>query len=155
MSEASFRLVCAVETDDSAEVTEAWSLSSWLVDASDDSSLESLSWADVSCSCAAFKSSESAVVATVAKTCPALTVWPAFTSTAVTAPETAKLRFAWLAGSIVPELVTVDWIVPVVTGTVMVVMESPPAGDEPEVSQRLSPMAAPIRTTAAPTRGQR
>ncbi len=94
VSEASFRLVCAVETEDSAEVTEAWSLSIWLVEAPDASSLESRSWAEVSCAWAAFTSSESAVVSTVARTWPAVTVCPAFTSTAVTVPETAKLRLA-------------------------------------------------------------
>ncbi len=70
-------------------------------------------------------SSVSAVVSTVASTCPAVTVWPAFTLTAVTVPETAKLRLAWLAGSMVPELATVCWMVPVVTGTVTVVIDSP------------------------------
>ena len=60
-----------------------------------------------------------------------MTVWPAFTSTAVTVPDTAKLRVAWLAGSIVPELATVCWIVPVVTGTVTVVTESPKGAAEP------------------------
>ena len=59
-------------------------------------------------------------------------------------PETAKLRFAWLAGSIVPELATVCWMVPVVTGTVTVVTERPAAVDEPDVSQRGSATAAAI-----------
>ena len=39
-------------------------------------------------------SSESAVVSTVANTWPAVTVWPALTFTAVTVPDTAKLRLA-------------------------------------------------------------
>ena len=57
------RLVCAVESDDSAEVTEAWSESIWLVDAPDASSLASRSSADVSCAWAALTSSDRAVVA--------------------------------------------------------------------------------------------
>ncbi len=156
VSEASFRLVCAVESEDSAEVTDAWSESIVLWDGLvAASSLERRSSAEVSCACAALTSSESAVVSTVASTCPAVTLCPALTSTAVTVPETAKLRFAWLAGSSVPELVTVCWIVPVVTGTVTVVTERPPGVDEPDVSQRGSATAAATRTTTAATMGQR
>ena len=68
VSEASFRFVWAVESDDSADVTEAWSVSSVLCDAPAAWSLESRSWAEVSCACAALTSSESAVVSTVAST---------------------------------------------------------------------------------------
>ena len=81
----------------------------------------------LSCACAALSCWVSAVVSIVARTCPAVTVCPAFTVTPLTTPDTAKLRLAWLAGSMVPELVTVCWIVPVVTGTVTVVIERPPA----------------------------
>ena len=70
-------------------------------------------------------------------------------------PDTAKLRLAWLAGSIVPELVAVCWIVPVVTGTVVVVTESPVGVDEPDVSHTVRPTAAPTRTTTTATMGQR
>ena len=107
VSEASLRFVWALESDDSAEVTEASSVSIVLVEALAASSVERRSSAEVSCAWAALTSSERAVVPTVASTWPAVTVWPAFTSTAVTVPETPKLRFAWLAGSIVPELATV------------------------------------------------
>ena len=55
VSEASSRLVCAVESDDSAEVTEAWSESIWLVEAPEASSLARRSWAESSCACAAFE----------------------------------------------------------------------------------------------------
>ena len=79
-----------------------------------------------------------------------MTVWPAFTLTAVTVPDTAKFRLAWLAGSSVPELATVCWMVPVVTGTVTVVMERPAGVEELEVSQRVSPTAAAMTTTATP-----
>ena len=92
VSDASFRFVSAVETEDSAEVTEAWSESSVLWDALAAWSLARRSWADVSWACAALNCSESAVVSTVANTSPAVTVWPAFTFTAVTVPETAKFE---------------------------------------------------------------
>ena len=95
------------------------------------------------------------MVSTVASTWPAVTVWPALTFTPVTVPETAKFRAAWLAGSSVPELATVCWMVPVVALTVTVVTESPVAGVELEVSQSVSPTAPPIRTTTNPTMGQR
>src|SRR5256885_11099792 len=39
---------------------------------------------------------------TVASTCPAATFCPTLTATEVTSPDAAKLRFAWLAGWIVP-----------------------------------------------------
>ena len=107
VNDASLRLVCAVDNDDSADVTDASSESIELVDAPDASSLESRSSAAVSCAWAAVTSSDSALVSTVANTCPAVTVWPALTLTAVTVPETAKFRLAWLAGSSVPELATV------------------------------------------------
>ena len=84
-----------------------------------------------------------------------MTVWPAFTQTALTVPDTAKLKLAWLAGSRVPELATVCWMVPVVTGTVTVVTESPTGVEELEVSQRVSPTAAAMTMTAAPTIGHR
>ena len=89
---------------------------------------------------------------TVARTCPAVTAWPACTSTAVTVPETPKSRSAWVAGSSVPEVATVCLIVPVVTLTVSDEMTRPVAGDPP-VNARVSPVARPaIRMTAAPIR---
>ncbi len=88
---------------------------------------------------------------TVARTSPAVTVWPAFTQTEETVPETAKSRLDWVAGSRVPELATVCWMVPVVTGTVTVVTDSPAGVAELDVSHRGSPTPAPIRTTATPT----
>ena len=94
VSDASLRFVCAVESDDSADVTDDSSESIWLVDALESSSLASLSCADVNCAWAAFRSSFSAVVSTVARTCPAVTVCPALTLTPVTTPDTAKLRLA-------------------------------------------------------------
>ena len=104
---------------------------------------------------AAFTSCVSAVVSTVASTCPAVTVWPALTFTPVTVPETAKFRLALLAGSSVPELATVCWMVPVVAFTVAVVTVSPVVVDEPDVSQSVRPTAPAIRTTANPMMGQR
>ena len=77
------------------------------------------------------------------------------TLTPVTVPETAKFRAAWLAGSRVPELVTVCWMVPVVALTVVVVIVRPVAGVVPDVSQNVSPTAPAIRTTTTPTMGQR
>ncbi len=155
VKEASARFVCAVEREDSADVTEASSESSDDAAAPDASSLARRSSAAVTWAWAALTSSAKAVVDTVASACPAVTVWPALTFTAVTVPDTAKLRSAWLAGSIVPELATVCWIVPVVTGTVTVVTESPVAVDESDVSQRVRPTAPPIRTTTTATMGQR
>ena len=105
--------------------------------------------ADDSWAWAASTSSERAVVSTVASTWPAVTVWPALTLTAVTVPDTAKLRLAWLAGSIVPELATVCWIVPVLTDTVCVVTTRPVGVDEPDVSQYARPPAPASTTTAA------
>src|ERR1700722_1304374 len=64
-------------------------------------------------------------------------------------PDTAKLRLAWLAGSRVAELATVCWMVPVVTGTVTVVIVSPLAVGESDVSQSGSAIAAAMMTTAA------
>ena len=46
VSDASFRLVCAVVTEDCAEVTDASSESICEFDALEPSSLDSLSWAD-------------------------------------------------------------------------------------------------------------
>ena len=57
------------------------------------------------------------------------------TSTAVTLPETANFRLAWLDGSIVPEVDTVCWMVPVVTATTDVETTKPVGVDDPEVSQ--------------------
>jgi hypothetical protein len=55
----------------------------------------------------------------------------------------------------VPELLTVDCIVPVVTDTVTVVTERPVGVEEPDVSQRGSAIAAATTTTATATMGQR
>ena len=76
--EASLRLVCAVDSEDSADVTDA-SSESTAGAAPDASSLESRSSAAVSWAWAAVTSSDRAVVSTVASTCPAVTVWPALT----------------------------------------------------------------------------
>ena len=99
------------------------------------SSLANRALAAATCAWAALTSSVSAVVSTVASTWPAVTACPALTLTAVTFPETAKSRLAWLAGSIVPELATVDWIVPVVTGTVVVLITKPVGVEELDVNQ--------------------
>ncbi len=155
VSEASLRLVWAVESEDSAEVIDASSVSIWLAAAPAASSLASRSSAAVNWACAALTSSERAVVPTLARICPAVTVCPAFTQTASTVPGTAKFKLAWLAGSRVPELATVCWMVPVVTGTVTVVTESPTGVEELEVSQRVSPTAAAMTMTAIPTIGHR
>ena len=135
VSAASLSAVWALESDDSAEVTAAWSESIVVVAALEASSAARRASAEDSWACAALTSSESAVVFTVASTSPAVTVWPALTLTAVTVPDTPKLRLAWLAGSIVPELATVCWIVPVLTETVCVVTTRPVGVDEPDVSQ--------------------
>ena len=156
VSEASLRLVCAVDREDSADVTDASSESIGLVDALGRLVARQpvLGGGELGLG-RSRRPPWRAVVSTVASTCPAVTVWPAFTSTAVTVPETAKLRLAWLAGSRVPELATVCWMVPVVAVTVTVVTVSPVAVDDPDVNQRVSPTAAAIRTTTAPTMGQR
>src|SRR3984957_9285079 len=155
VKDAPFRLVCAVDKEDSADVPDASSESIELVEAPDASSLPRRSSAAVSCAWAAVTSSDRAVVSTVASTCPAVTVCPALTFTPVTVPETAKFRLAWLAGWSVPELATVCWMVPVVALTVAVVTVNPVAGVELEVSQSVRPTAPPIRTTTRPTMGQR
>src|ERR1700722_4756304 len=74
VKDPSLRLVCAVDKDDSADVTDASSESIELVDAPDASSLERRSSAEVSWAWAAVTSSERAEVSTVASTCPAATV---------------------------------------------------------------------------------
>ena len=94
VSEASFSAVWAFDSDDSAEVTAAWSESSWVVLALEAWSAASRASAEASWAWAALTSSESAVVSTVASTWPAVTVWPALTFTAVTVPDTPKLRLA-------------------------------------------------------------
>ncbi len=152
VNEASARLVWAVLNDDSAEVTEASSESICVVEPPAASSAESRACAAARFAWAASTSEVRAVVPTVARTCPAVTAWPACTSTPVTVPDTPKLRSAWVAGSSVPEVATVCLIVPVVTLTVSDVMTRPVAGDPP-VKARVSPVARPaIRTTAAPIR---
>ncbi len=83
----------------------------------------------------------------VARACPAVTVCPAATSTAVTRPDWPKLRLACAAGSMVPEEETVWVIVPVETvWTVVVVVMS---GEAPEllVADQI-PTPAPATTTA-------
>ena len=98
-----------LESEDSAEVTDAWSESIWVcagargLVARRGGLGRIASWA-----CAAVD------VLRRGRSCrpwpapgPAVTVWPALTFTAVTVPDTAKFRLAWLAGSIVPELATV------------------------------------------------
>ena len=155
VNDASLRFVCAVDNEDSADVTDASSESMVLVAAPDDSSLSSRSSAAVSCAWAAVTWSERAVVSTVASTWPAVTVWPALTFTPVTVPETAKFRAAWLAGSSVPELATVCWMLVVVAVAVTVVTVSPVDGVELEVSQSVRPTAPAIRTTTTATMGQR
>ena len=67
VNDASFRFVCAVERDDSADVTDDWSESIWLVDAPFASSLAKRSLAAVNCAWAAFTCSVKAVVSMVAK----------------------------------------------------------------------------------------
>jgi len=54
----------------------------------------------------------------VASTVPLVTCWPALTLTAVTLPDTGKLRFSVSAGSRVPDADTVWRMVPAVTVTV-------------------------------------
>ena len=57
-----------------------------------------------------------------ASVCPAVTVSPTLTSTAVTLPLWANVRLAWLAGSIVPVAETVSLTVSVVAATSWVVV---------------------------------
>src|SRR5581483_7484449 len=92
--DASARLVCAVEREDSADVTAASSESICVAAAPESRSLVSRSSAEATCALAASRSAWSAVVSMVARTCPGVTVWPALTSTAVTVPDTAKSRLA-------------------------------------------------------------
>ncbi len=92
VSEASVRFVCAVVSEDSAEVTAASSESMVVVDEPEAWSLERRSSAAASCAWAAARSACSAVGSTVARTCPAVTVCPALTLTPVTVPDTAKVE---------------------------------------------------------------
>src|SRR4051812_19267088 len=62
-----------------------------------------------------------------ARVCPAVTVSPILTSTAVTLPVWANLRFAWVAGWIVPVADTVSLTVSVEAATSWVVVASAPA----------------------------
>ena len=55
----------------------------------------SVAWADTTVALRSATSRDASV-------CPAVTVWPTDTSTALTVPDTLKLRFAWLTGVIVP-----------------------------------------------------
>ena len=55
----------------------------------------------------------------VAKTVPAFTTWPTAALTEVTVPATAKLTFAWVAGSTVPVVAIVSLTSPVVTAIVL------------------------------------
>ena len=86
---------------------------------------------------------------TVARVWPAVTVWPVTTSTAVTLPDTPKLRSAVLVGSIVPEADTVCFIVPVVTLTTWVVTSSGEDAELPVPSH--SPRIVPTTTTTTAT----
>ena len=74
VKDASFSAVCALVSDDSAEVTEAWSESTCVALAPDASSLARRASAESSWAWSAFRSSDSAVVSTVASTSPAVTV---------------------------------------------------------------------------------
>jgi hypothetical protein len=93
----------------------------------------------------------------VARDCPAVTVWPAVTFTAVTCPETAKLRSAWLAGSIVPVAATVWVIVPVATvcTVVVVVMPVVAAAELLLANHDPTPAPAPTTTTAVAAMSKR
>ena len=142
VNDASARLVWAVLSEDSAEVTDASSESISVVEPPSASSLDRRACAAATLASAASTSALSAVVPTVARTCPAVTTWPACTSTPVTVPDTPKLRSAWVAGSSVPEVATVCLMVPVVTLTTSEEMTRPVAGDPP-VNARASPVARP------------
>lgn len=105
--------------------------------------------ANVAWACAS--EAASAVGSTVARVWPTVTVWPAVTSTAFTRPDTAKLRLAWLAGSIVPVDETVWVIVPVATVcTVVAVVMPVVAALELLVANQVASPAATRITTMAP-----
>jgi hypothetical protein len=87
----------------------------------------------------------------VAKAWPAVTVCPTPTLTAVTRPDTAKSRLAWLAGSMVPVDETVLVIVPVDTVSTLVVVEISGAALELLVASQVPTPAAATMTTTAPT----
>ena len=82
-----------------------------------------------------------------------MTFCPAVTLTAVTVPDTAKFKLACAPGSIVPEVETVCFIVPVVTVTRCVVTSNGEVGVCPDEtsSPTVTPMAA---RTAAPIPSQ-
>ena len=78
-----------------------------------------------------------------------MTVWPVTTFTAVTFPDTPKLRSAVLAGSMVPEADTVCFMVPVVTATTCEVISSGEVDAELPVPSQ-TPRLAPRTTMTAP-----
>ena len=114
-----------------------WSVASWAW------SLARLAWASANDA----ESDESSMVASA---WPSLTTCPTLTSTAVTRPDTPKLRLAWLAGSMVPVEETVLVMVPVETVWTVVVVEMSGAALELLVANQVPTPAATTITTIAP-----
>ena len=146
---ASVRLVCAVVTCVLAEVTDAWSESSWLVVAVPlATSVACLACAAVRVALAESSWACSAEDPMVARVSPLLTLSPAVTLTEVTWPETPKSRSAVAPGWMVPDAATVCCIVPVVMETVSVVTVRGAAADDLRVaSQTPTPAPAAASTT--------
>ncbi len=148
-----------------ASLTEAWALVTWVCaeamlalsraiwvdEAAAAWSEASCAWSLARVAWAWARDALRAVGFTVARAWPAVTVCPAVTFTAVTVPETAKLRFAWLAGSMVPVAATVWVMVPVATVCTDVVVVMPVvAAPELRVASQV-PRPAPTSTITTPT----
>ena len=149
-SAASVTSAWAVATWVWAEAMLALSRAIWVAEAAAASSVASCAWSLASVAWAWARVASNAVGSTVASVCPALTTCPAATSTAVTRPATAKLRLAWLAGSIVPVAATVWVIVPVVTVWTEVVVVMPGVAAPEFLVANQVPIPAPTSTTATP-----
>jgi hypothetical protein len=127
----------------SEAICEEVALLLWSVESSA-SSLAKMAWAWAN-------DADSDELSMAARVCPAVTVCPTLTSTAVTRPDAPKLRGAWLAGSIVPDDEAVLVIVPVDTVWTVVVVVINGVALELLVAIHMPKPAATTTVTAAPT----
>ena len=94
----------------------------------------------------------------MASVCPVATFWPVVTSTAVTVPDTAKVRSESSAGARVPDAETVWFMVPIETFTFSLVTVTGDAVlDEPplRVAAQMPVPPPPSTQTAATTAARR
>src|SRR5579884_2496998 len=117
VSEASARFAWAVARLALAAARLAWSALVWAAEAPDDTSESTLAWSWATVALAWATLLWRLAELTVARTWPAVTVWPACTLTAVTWPGTVKFRLSVVAGSRVPETETVWRMLPIVAAT--------------------------------------